>query len=290
MKKTLIAAALASALAVPAFAQTNDESKDAAAPAGPHTLTANVGLFSSYRFRGIDQTFGKPAIQGGFDYAHESGFYVGNWNSNISSGAGFPDGNIEMDFYGGWKKAFGDFGIDVGGIYYYYPGSTATPLSFTNAKNITNSVSGTNDNFELYVAGSWKFLTLKYNYSLTDYFGLPDSKGSNYLDLTANYEVVDGWFINAHVGHLWAPKYKYAFTTGDQSIDYTDWKLGVTKTIDTWSIALAYVGTNAAGSCGSAEFYCFANSISYANGVTSFGGKTKDAGRGIAVLSVSRTF
>ena len=48
MKKTLIAAALASALAVPAFAQTNDESKDAAAPAGPHTLTANVGLFSSY--------------------------------------------------------------------------------------------------------------------------------------------------------------------------------------------------------------------------------------------------
>ena len=290
MKKTLIAAALASALAVPAFAQTNDESKDAAAPAGPHTLTANVGLFSSYRFRGIDQTFGKPAIQGGFDYAHESGFYVGNWNSNVSSGAGFPEGNTEMDFYGGWKKTFDDFGIDVGGLYYYYPGSNSTPLSNSNAKDITKTVSGTNQNFELYVAGSWKFLTLKYNYSLTDYFGLPDSKGSNYLDLTANYEVVDGWFINAHVGHLWAPKYKYAFTTGDQSIDYTDWKLGVTKTIDSWSIGLAYIGTNAAGSCGSAEFYCFANSISYANGVTSFGGKTKDAGRGIAVLSVSRTF
>ena len=287
MKKTLIAAALASALAVPAFAQTNDESKDAAAPAGPHTLTANVGLFSSYRFRGIDLTFGKPAIQGGFDYAHESGFYAGNWNSNISSGAGFPDGNIEMDFYGGWKKAFGDFGIDVGGIYYYYPGSNSTPLSNSNAKDITKTVSGTNQNFELYVAGSWKFLTLKYNYSLTDYFSLPDSKGSSYLDLTANYEVADGWFINAHVGHLWAPDYKYAFTTGDQSIDYTDWKLGVTKTIDTWSIGLAYVGTNANGSCGSAEFYCFANSI---NGNGQLGSKTKDAGRGIAVVSVSRTF
>ena len=291
MTKTLIAAALASALAVPAFAQTNDESKDAAAaPAGPHTLTANVGLFSSYRFRGIDQTFGKPAIQGGFDYLHESGFYVGNWNSNVSSGAGFPDGNIEMDFYGGWKKTFDDFGIDVGGLYYYYPGSTATPLSFTNAKDITKSVSGTNDNFELYVAGSWKFLTLKYNYSLTDYFSLPDSKGSSYLDLTANYEVADGWFINAHVGHLWAPKYNYA-TTGDQSIDYTDWKLGVAKTIDTWSIGLAYIGTNAAGNCssipGASEFYCFANSI---NGNGQLGSKTKDAGRGIAVVSVSRTF
>jgi uncharacterized protein (TIGR02001 family) len=290
MKKSLIAALLAGLFAVPALAQTPapaPEAAPAAEPASPHTLTANVGLFSSYRFRGIDQTFGKPAIQGGFDYAHESGFYAGNWNSNVSSGAGFPDGNIEMDFYGGYKHAFGDFGIDVGGIYYYYPGSTSNPLSFTNADNPGKSVSGTNENFELYVAGSWKFLTLKYNYALTDYFSLPDSKGSSYLDLTANYEVAPTWFINAHVGHLWAPKYNYAFTTGDQSIDYTDWKLGVTKTIDTWSIALAYVGTNANGSCSSAEFYCFANSI---NGNGQLGSKTKDAGRGIAVLSVSRTF
>ncbi len=289
MKKSLIAALLAGLFAVPALAQTPaPEAAPAAEPASPHTLTANVGLFSSYRFRGISQTFNKPAIQGGFDYAHESGFYVGNWNSNISSGAGFPDGNIEMDFYGGWKTTFAeDFGLDVGGIYYYYPGSTSTPLSFSNAKDITKSVSGANENFELYVAGSWKFLTLKYNYALTDYFSLPDSKGSSYLDLTANYEVAPSWFINAHVGHLWAPKYNYAFTTGDQSINYTDWKLGVTKTIDTWSIALAYIGTNANGSCGSAEFYCFSNSI---NGYGQLGSKTKDAGGGIAVLSVSRTF
>ncbi len=288
MNKSL---AVAAAIATPAFAQTNDESKDAAAaPAGPHTLTANIGLFSSYRFRGIDQTFGKPAIQGGFDYLHESGFYVGNWNSNVNSGAGYPEGNIEMDFYGGWKKTFDDFGIDVGALYYYYPGSNATPLSNTNAKNLRATVSGANDNFELYIAGSWKFLTLKYNYALTDYFSLPDSKGSSYLDLTANYEVADGWFINAHVGHLWAPKYKYA-TTGDQSIDYTDWKLGVTKTIDTWSIGLAYIGTNAAANCssipGASEFYCFANSI---NGNGQIGSKTKGAGHGIAVLSVLRTF
>ena len=90
----------------------------------------------SYRFRGIDQTFNKPALQGGIDYSHSSGIYVGNWNSNVNSGAGFPEGNLEMDFYGGWKTTFGDFGLDVGGIYYYYPGSTATPLSGSNAKNL----------------------------------------------------------------------------------------------------------------------------------------------------------
>jgi len=294
MKNSLIAAALAGLFAVPAFAQTAPAEAATAAPAaeskGPHTLTANVGLFSSYRFRGIDQTFGKPALQGGFDYAHESGFYVGNWNSNVSSGAGFPDGNLEMDFYGGWKQAFGDFGIDVGGLYYYYPGTTARPLSLTNAKSPTATSSGTVDNFELYVAGSWKFLTLKYSYSLTDYFSLPDSKGSSYLDLTANYEVADGWFINAHVGHLWAPDFKYA-TVGSDSIDYTDWKLGVTKVIDSWSIALAYVGTNANGSCspvpGASDFYCFTNSI---NGSGQTGSDTKDGGRGIAVVSLSRSF
>ena len=84
MKKSLITLAIVSAFAAPVFAQSADPSKDEVAPAGPHTLTGNVGLFSSYRFRGIDQTAGKPALQGGFDYSHASGIYVGNWNSNVS--------------------------------------------------------------------------------------------------------------------------------------------------------------------------------------------------------------
>ncbi|HXE38045.1 MAG TPA: TorF family putative porin, partial [Azonexus sp.] len=121
MKKSLIALALVGAFSAPVFAE---EAAAPAADAGPHTLTANVGLFSEYRFRGIAQTAFRPAIQGGFDYSHSSGFYVGNWNSNVDPSAGYPGGNIEMDFYGGYKAAFGDFGLDVGGIFYYYPGSS----------------------------------------------------------------------------------------------------------------------------------------------------------------------
>ncbi|OYW27068.1 MAG: hypothetical protein B7Z51_09365, partial [Methyloversatilis sp. 12-65-5] len=78
MQKTLIAAALASALAVPAFTAQAEE------PASPHTFTGNVGLFSQYVFRGISQTNEDPALQGGFDYSHASGFYLGTWASNIS--------------------------------------------------------------------------------------------------------------------------------------------------------------------------------------------------------------
>ena len=57
--------------------------------------SANVGVFSEYRFRGVKQTEDAPAIQGGFDLSHSSGFYVGNWNSNVEYG----NTSMEMDFY-----------------------------------------------------------------------------------------------------------------------------------------------------------------------------------------------
>ena len=76
MRKTLLATAVSAALTLPMAGHA--QSAPAAAPASLHTFTANIGLYSSYRFRGIDQTFGKPALQGVFDYAHSSGFYLGD--------------------------------------------------------------------------------------------------------------------------------------------------------------------------------------------------------------------
>jgi len=270
MKKSLIALALVGAFAVPAFAEDAAPAAEAPAAEAP-ALTGNLNLVSSYRFRGIDQTFGKPAIQGGFDYTHSSGAYVGNWNSNVSSGAGYPEGNLEMDFYGGYKQSFGDFGIDVGGLYYYYPGST-----YLN-KTVHNG--------ELYVAGSWKFISLKYSYAVTDYFGAKtstggDTKGVGYVDLSANYDLGDGWGVNGHVGHLDFGK----VTNGS----YTDWKLGVTKDVGGYVFGLAYIDTDAKGNCVAGELYCFSNSIDTSG--TQTGSKKKDAGRAIAVLSVSKTF
>lgn len=284
MKKTFVASLLAAAFAVPALAQTAAAPAEAsAAEAAPASaLTGNLGLFSSYRFRGIDQTFGKPALQGGVDYAHASGLYVGNWNSNVSSGAGFPDGNLEMDFYGGYKHSFGDFGIDVGAIYYYYPGS--------EARGLTGGVNtGAVDNKEIYIGGSWKFLSLKYYYSVDDYFSMrgtdgEKTRGTNYLDLSANYDLGNGWGINGHVGQL---NFKNV-----SNGDYTDWKLGVTKDLSGWVVGLSYIDTNAKGSCsGTPEFYCFTSSNSdNGSGGINTGSSTKDAGRGIAVVSVSKSF
>ncbi len=273
MRKTFIATAILGALTLPisAHADTAPAAPEAA-PASPHTFTANIGLYSDYRFRGITQTFKKPAIQGGFDYAHASGFYLGNWNSNISETAGFPEGNLEMDFYGGFKTSLGDVGLDIGAIYYYYPGteSGSSFYSPTNA-NTGKTASGAVDNKEIYIGASWKFLSLKYSHSVDDYFSIPDTKNTSYVDLSANFDLGDGWGVNGHAGHL--------DVDGLSDASYTDWKVGVTKDFGGWLLALAYIDTNAKGNIG--EFYRFTKTSS---------GKTTDGGSGTAVLSISRTF
>ncbi len=78
MQKIILAACLGAA-ALPAVAQTGE-----APPAPQHLFTGNVAVVSQYVFRGLSQTDGKPAVQGGFDYAHSSGFYAGTRLSNIS--------------------------------------------------------------------------------------------------------------------------------------------------------------------------------------------------------------
>ncbi len=274
MRKPLLALAVASAFALPTFAVADDKKEEAS----PHTFTGNLSLVSSYRFRGIDQTFGKPAIQGGIDYSHSSGIYLGNWDSNVSQGAGYPNGNLEMDFYGGWKKAWGDWGLDIGAIYYYYPGTSA---SATSVPTVTNNITGTNasgkvSNKELYIGGSWKWLSLKYSQAIDDYFSVPGTKNSHYLDLSGNYDLGNGWGVNGHLGSL---KFK-----GMHNGDYTDVKLGVTKDVKGWVFGASYVGTDTHGSCSSTFFndpYCFGDN----NGT-----KFKDAGRSTVILSVTKTF
>jgi uncharacterized protein (TIGR02001 family) len=277
MRKSVLAVAITGVLSLPTLVQAEE-------PASPHTITGNMAIVSDYRFRGITQTFEKPAIQGGIDYSHSSGIYLGNWNSNVSEGAGFPEANLEMDFYGGWKYASGDWGLDVGAIYYYYPGSDfnlARTGALTNPKT-GNAHTGEVSNTEVYIGGSWKFISLKYYYAVSDYFSSPDTDGTNYLDLSASYDLGNGWGINGHVGRLSVDNYHAGTDISDA--DYTDYKLGVTKALGSWTVAASYIGTNAKGDCNPANpgFYCFVK----AAGSTS----TKDAGDDTVVVSLSKSF
>lgn len=246
----------------------------AAEAASPHTFTANVTLASEYIYRGIGQTNRKPAIQGGFDYAHSSGFYLGTWLSNVSwlsdqnsfpamaaAGGGISN-SLEWDFYGGYKGSFAnDWSYDVGVLRYYYPGTY--PAGFVSP-----------DTTEVYGQIGYKWVSLKYSHSTTDLFGQrnpvtgQDSKGSGYLDLTANYDLGNGWGIVGHVGHQKVKNFSDA--------SYTDWKLGVTKDVGFGVVGVSYVDTNAKGDCANGEWYCNA-----------FG---KDLGSGRGVITFSKTF
>jgi uncharacterized protein (TIGR02001 family) len=223
------------ALALPALAQTAAPPPDAK-PAEPFTLTGNFGIYSQYIFRGLTQTDRKPAFQGGFDVAHTSGFYAGTWGSNISwlhdAGVVAHGGSAEWDFYGGYKYAINDdFALDGGVLYYYYPGSYVA--------GATNP-----DTVELYVAGSWKWISLKYSHSVSNTFGVPDSHNSRYLDLSANYPVTGQVSINAHVGRQEFAGTTNGFDNGN-TLDYTDWKLGVTWAVNGWNLGAYYTDTNA---------------------------------------------
>jgi uncharacterized protein (TIGR02001 family) len=213
MKKIILSAAIFAAFASSAHAQQ-------AAPASPHTFTGNLTVASDYRFRGISQTYEDPAIQGGFDYAHSSGFYVGNWNSNVSDRV-ISGGNLEMDFYGGYKFEIApDVAADVGILQYYY--QSAEEYNTT----------------EVYFGASWKWLSAKYSYAISDdVFGVVDADGSWYLDLNGNFEIADKTTLNLHVGRQ---KIK-----GTSDASYTDWKIGASYAFDFATVGLAYIDTNA---------------------------------------------
>lgn len=169
-------------LSLPTLAQT--------APASAHAFSGNIGVATSYVFRGLNQTDYKPAVQGGLDYSHASGVYAGVWASNVKwlNDFNISSGKVETDFYIGFKNTVGDFTYDVGFLRYEYSG-TANPAG---ANPDTN---------EIYLGASYKMLTLKYSHAISDAFGNLDSKGSYYLDLSGSFPVVDSVTLNLHAGY-----------------------------------------------------------------------------------------
>ena len=315
MRKLLLTAAAAAAFAAPA-AVTTAFAQAAAAPASPHTFTGNMTIGSDYRFRGISQTFGGPTIQGGVDYSHASGFYVGNWNSNVSGVTYNSGNNIEMDFYAGWKGSWGDWGLDVGNLYYYYDSARWTGLNQQAAARAVaagnQNNSGRYDNNEIYIAGSWKWLSAKYSYATTNYFGLNDAlaRNTNSKDCFAAGGTAGtpaaictgtrGGFLAAtnenrgnskgsgyfqiDASYEFAPKWTIIGHVGKLSVknynelNYTDYKLGVTYDLSGWVLGAAAIGTSA-----NKQWYAGQRAVGGVNG-------TKDLGTTTLVLTVAKTF
>jgi len=255
MRKSLLLAAVVGTFTLPMAAMAEDAAVDKhshpaekgtapatapvaapAEPASPHTFSYNLGLYSQYIFRGLTQTDTKPAIQGGVDYSHSSGFYLGAWASNISwleDGGMYDGSSLELDIYGGYRNTIGESGIgyDVGLLNYIYPGSK-TAAGRANA--------GFDDPYtlEAYGALSYKWFQVKLSYALTnDAFGVANADDTYYLEANANIPVGEsGFTVNLHVGHQDFSGNVPGSAPGDPDNDdlytYTDYKVGLTKS---WS-------------------------------------------------------
>jgi uncharacterized protein (TIGR02001 family) len=186
-------------------------------------VSGNLGLTSDYRFRGISQSQNAPAVQGGIDYNHKSGWYVGNWNSSVSSQVYTNGSGVESDLYAGWKKEFNGVTVDVGSYNYFYPRAT------TSAKTGSNY-----DTYEGYVGLGYGPVSVKYNRTLGNgYFGTANAQGTAYYQADVNYPIAGSKIsLLAHAGKT--------NVANSSSLDYNDYNFGVGYDLQGWALAAKY--------------------------------------------------
>lgn len=182
-------------------------------------LSTHIGATTDYRFRGVSQTFGDPALQAGAELNLKNQFYVGTWASTIDKQILRDTRGIEWDIYGGyrWSMANG-LEFDAGLIQYLYLGESSL-----------NTLEG-------FIGASFDFVSFKYSHTLSNrFFGVLDARGSQYYDLTLRYPLGPDLVGVAHYG---------VQRVHENDGDYTDYALGVEKEWNAFTWSAHIVGTD----------------------------------------------
>lgn len=183
---------------------------------------------SDYDFRGITQTAQDPALQGSVDYAHNSGWYIGGWASNVdfcaASAAGCLDAHYELDLYTGFSGSVGDSGLgwDVGLIYYTYEESDY-------------------DYPEIYASLSKDWFKAKVSYS--NDFGGDTTAGDTpafYIEGNAAVPLPNNFSALGHVGYSFGDYWDDLDRAGTGS-EYFDYSVGVGYTAGRFNLALKWI-------------------------------------------------
>lgn len=210
------------------------------------TTSGNLALVSDYVFRGLTQTWGQPALQGGANF-DAGGFDAGFWGSSVNA-RGYPGGGGELDLSASYGRGFGQGFSWRAGLYgYLYPGA-----NLDRAGLPTQSL----DTGEANLALGWRWLTLKYNRALTGYFGAGpaagfgrSSRGTGYLQLDAGFTLDPQWTLSLHAGHT---HYTTVLATplpdGARNPDYSDYGATLVRRLDAhWALGASLThATNAA--------------------------------------------
>jgi len=172
-------------------------------------ITANGGAVTQYIFRGVPQSDGKAAAQGGIDL-EASGFYLGTWISQVDTSArtaagDIPASGLEYDLYGGYTFDVNDFSFGIGATGYFYT-----------------------DNFdetytEVNLSAGWKFITI--DYAIGEYDSSPVEADYDFLTVTLDYNgfygLIGTWGKDFN-GDYWEIGYGNTLTVADKDLfDYS---------------------------------------------------------------------
>ena len=139
---------------------------------------------------------------------------------------------------------------------------------------------------EAFASVSYRWLTLKYSHTLTDLAGfnqntgyLGHSRGSRYIDLSADIPLADGYMLGLHAGRQHITTRLATPTAGGSSNpDFTDYRVSLNKTLpDGWNASLALAWND------NTAFYNQTPSNLNAN-------DTRNIGKKRVVVSIGKTF
>ena len=226
MKKLLTAVVIGTSIMLPAVISAQD-----------FEFSANVALTNDYKYYGFSQSSEGWAVSGGFDFAHDSGFYLGTWASTIDFNVGASDpAQIELDVYGGYGGEFSNgLSYDLGVIRYGYPNQSE------------DAGGGSYEYWEFYANFEYAFSgnlepTLAFGVAISpDFFGETGTSVYPNGGLSITLPNDFGAYIN--IGYL---------DVDDIDLDYFHYQIGINKEFAGLGFDLAWA--DADDDCGGDDF------------------------------------
>jgi uncharacterized protein (TIGR02001 family) len=200
------------------------------------TVSGNVALVSDYRFRGVSQSGGDPAVQGAITVSHESGLYLGAWGSSIDFtrlGAAPVYGTMELDLTGGWTREIASgLTADVGLGWYGYPGGHVGKANFFEGYGSLATTYGP-ARLKLGANYAWPQDSLGSRHNLYLYTSADASIPSTPLTVSARLGYQDGPLAAAWIA------------SGGARMTGWDWSLGASATVfGRLTLGASYIGSS----------------------------------------------
>lgn len=213
-------------------------------------------LMSDYNFRGISQSNRGPSATAYSEIRYNVNSSMQFYGATQAWAVTLPTNpTAEVDLFGGVRFTQGPFGLDVGGMYYWYPSERQHNSAIAGAPFPTypngNATLKETDFWEVYAKATWEMIKDKLSFGANVFYS-PSwlNTGASGLFATVSAKVTMpsfrlrvgmfdeiGWYVSGEAGYYWlgtANAYPGVFAVATNLPDYATWNAGVAFT---WKVA-----------------------------------------------------